>query len=60
MLQPSDLMAFVSVTDLDRGRDFYEQTLGLRVVEQNAYACVLDANGTMLRLTAAPKIATPG
>jgi catechol 2,3-dioxygenase-like lactoylglutathione lyase family enzyme len=60
MLQSSHIVAFVSATDLDRGRDFYEHTLGLRVIEQNAYACVLDANGTMLRLTAAPRVATPG
>jgi catechol 2,3-dioxygenase-like lactoylglutathione lyase family enzyme len=60
MLQSSDIIAFVSATDLDRGRAFYERTLGLRVIEQNAYACVLDANGTMLRLTAVPRVAAPG
>jgi catechol 2,3-dioxygenase-like lactoylglutathione lyase family enzyme len=60
MLRSSDVVAFVSATDLGRGREFYEGTLGLPVIEQNAYACVLDANGTMLRLTAAPKVATPG
>jgi catechol 2,3-dioxygenase-like lactoylglutathione lyase family enzyme len=60
MLQSSDIIAFVSATDLDRGRTFYERTLGLRVIEQNAYACVLDANGTMLRLTAVPRVAAPG
>ena len=60
MLQSSDVIAFVSATDLDRARDFYQHTLSLHVVEQNAYACVLDANGTMLRLTAAPRVGTPG
>jgi catechol 2,3-dioxygenase-like lactoylglutathione lyase family enzyme len=60
MLQSSDIIAFVSAMDLDRGRGFYEHTLGLRVIEQDAYACVLDANGTMVRLTAAATVATPG
>lgn len=60
MLRSGDVIAFVSAVDLDRGREFYERTLGLPVVEQNAYACVFDANGTMLRLTAAPAVATPG
>lgn len=60
MLQSSDVIAFVSTTDLARGREFYEGRLGLRVVEQNDFACVLDANGTMLRLTAAGAVATPG
>jgi len=60
MLHSSDVIAFVSTTDLGRGRAFYEQTLGLRVVEQNDFACVLDAHGTMLRLTASGSVATPG
>jgi catechol 2,3-dioxygenase-like lactoylglutathione lyase family enzyme len=60
MLQSSAVIAFVSTTDLDRGREFYERTLGLRVVEQNDFACVIDAHGTMLRLTAAGSVATPG
>jgi len=60
MLQSSDVIAFVPATDLDRGREFYERTLGLRVIEQNSFACVLDANGTMLRVTAVAKVANPG
>ena len=60
MLQSSDVVAFVSTTDLDRGRDFYERVLGLRVIARNSFACVFDANGTMLRLTASATVATPG
>jgi catechol 2,3-dioxygenase-like lactoylglutathione lyase family enzyme len=33
MLESSDVIAFVPVADLDRGRDFYEHTLGLRVID---------------------------
>jgi len=60
MLESSDLVAFVAATDLGRARAFYEQTLGLPVVEQHDFACVLDANGTTLRVTAVPEVARPG
>src|SRR5580692_1118200 len=60
VLESSDLVAFVAATDLGRARAFYEQTLGLPVVEHNDFACVLDAHGTMLRVTAVPKVAQPG
>jgi len=60
MLESSDLVAFVAATDLGRARVFYEQKLGLRVLEHNHFACVLDANGTMLRVTAVPEVARAG
>jgi catechol 2,3-dioxygenase-like lactoylglutathione lyase family enzyme len=60
MLESSDLVAFAATTDPARARAFYEQLLGLRVVEQNDFACVLDAHGTMLRITTVPAVATPG
>jgi len=60
MLESSDLVAFVAATDLRRARTFYEQTLGLPVLEQNDFACVLDAHGTMLRVTAVPEVARGG
>jgi catechol 2,3-dioxygenase-like lactoylglutathione lyase family enzyme len=60
MLQSSSLIAFAGATDLARARAFYEHTLGLRVVEQNDLACVFDANGTMLRITAVSEISIPG
>jgi len=60
MLESADVVAFAGATDLDRARIFYEQTLGLPVAEQNDFACVLDANGTMLRITAVPEVSRPG
>jgi catechol 2,3-dioxygenase-like lactoylglutathione lyase family enzyme len=51
MLATSDIVALVGTTDLARARQFYEQVLGLPVVEQNDFACVLNANGVMLRVT---------
>ena len=60
MLATSDMIAFAPTTDLARARYFYEHVLGLRVADENAYACVLDAHGTMLRVTAVAEVAHPG
>jgi catechol 2,3-dioxygenase-like lactoylglutathione lyase family enzyme len=51
MLNDSKLIAFVAVTDIDRAMHFYSDTLGLPVVDCTGEYCVLDANGTTLRLT---------
>src|SRR2546430_2533016 len=60
MLGSSDLIAFVSATSLSRARAFYEQTLGLPVVGHTDFACVFDANGTMLRVTAVSEVSRTG
>ena len=60
MLATSDVIAFAPTTDLARARSFYEAALGLSVVDENAYACVFDAHGTMLRITAVAEVAHPG
>jgi catechol 2,3-dioxygenase-like lactoylglutathione lyase family enzyme len=60
MLQAGDVIAFAASADLRQARAFYEQVLGLRVIEQNDFACVFDANGTMLRVTAVAEVARPG
>ena len=60
MLEASDVIAFAASADLRQARAFYEQVLGLRVIEQNDFACVFDANGTMLRVTAVAEVARPG
>ena len=57
MTQPSilgaaKLVAFVPTTDPAKARAFYEDVLGLRLVEDaKPFALVFDANGTMLRVT---------
>ncbi len=51
MLDSRPLMAFVPVGDLGAARSFYADILGLGVTEETPYAVVLDAAGTMLRLT---------
>lgn len=60
MLETSEVIAFVGSADLGQARAFYEQTLRLRVVEHNDFACVFDANGTMLRVTAVAGAARVG
>jgi catechol 2,3-dioxygenase-like lactoylglutathione lyase family enzyme len=60
MLERSDVIAFAAATDLDRARAFYEDVLGLPVTERNNFACVVDAHGTMLRITAVPEVARAG
>ena len=60
MLTTNDVIAFSATTDLARARTFYEGVLGLHVVDENAFACVFDANGTMLRVTAVAQVARPG
>lgn len=60
MLESSELIAFAATTDLRRAREFYEQVLGLAVTEDTDIACVFDAHGTMLRVTAVPEVARPG
>jgi catechol 2,3-dioxygenase-like lactoylglutathione lyase family enzyme len=58
MLGSSDLVAFVATADLERARDFYGGTLGLRLTEETPFACVFDANGTVLRVTPVGELAS--
>jgi catechol 2,3-dioxygenase-like lactoylglutathione lyase family enzyme len=60
MLGSSEVIAFAGSADLGRARVFYEQVLGLPVIEQNDFACAFDANGTMLRVTAVGETARAG
>ncbi len=56
MLGAQQLVAFVSTVDAQRAQAFYRDALGLRVISQDEYALVFDANGTPLRVTIAPKV----
>ena len=55
MLADAAFIGFIPVRDLVIARAFYEGTLGLRVVDDTPFALVLDAGGTMLRVTPAPE-----
>jgi predicted enzyme related to lactoylglutathione lyase len=54
-LSGADLVAFVASTDTARSRAFYEGVLGLAVLDDDGFACVVDAHGTMVRITAVPE-----
>jgi catechol 2,3-dioxygenase-like lactoylglutathione lyase family enzyme len=51
-------IGFIPVRDLAAARAFYEGTLGLRVTDDTPFALVLDAGGTMLRVTLVPGLET--
>jgi catechol 2,3-dioxygenase-like lactoylglutathione lyase family enzyme len=50
MLGQADVIAFVATSNPERARAFYEGTLGLRLVSEDAFAIVFDTNGVMLRV----------
>ena len=50
MLATSNLIAFIASQDRTQARSFYQEKLGLRLVSEDPFACVFDANGIMLRL----------
>jgi len=50
MLSSHNLIAFLAVTSADSARAFYRDKLGLRLVSEDRFALVFDANGTMLRV----------
>jgi catechol 2,3-dioxygenase-like lactoylglutathione lyase family enzyme len=52
-----NIIAFASIVDVARARDFYRDTLGLRLImEEPPFALVFDANGIMLRLGMAKEL----
>jgi catechol 2,3-dioxygenase-like lactoylglutathione lyase family enzyme len=50
MLSSRPIVAFIPTTDFDRARRFYRDTLGLKLVSEDGFALVFDANGIMLRV----------
>ena len=52
MLNSSDLVAFIGVSDLERARQFYAGTLELTLRDEMPFALVAQVGGTMLRITA--------
>jgi catechol 2,3-dioxygenase-like lactoylglutathione lyase family enzyme len=56
MLGEAAYVGFIPVRDTSQARRFYEGTLGLRVLEDTPFALVVDAHGTMLRITPVPEL----
>ena len=51
MAPPGDIIALLVTTQPDEAREFYEQKLGLPLIEDEQFALVFDVNGIMLRVT---------
>jgi catechol 2,3-dioxygenase-like lactoylglutathione lyase family enzyme len=50
MLNQAKVISFVATRQPALARKFYEETLGLKLVADEPFAVVFDANGTMLRV----------
>jgi len=51
------IVGFISIVDVARAKEFYRDTLGLRLVsEEPPFALVFEANGIMLRLGMAKEL----
>ena len=50
MLGSCEVIAFGATAQPDKAKEFYETILGLRLLSDEAFALVFDANGTMLRI----------
>ncbi len=50
MARLKSLVAFIPTRDADRAREFYTQAVGLRFVQDDGFALVMDFNGTMVRI----------
>src|ERR1700721_3719282 len=56
-LSQYNIIGFVTIVDVARAKEFYGNTLGLRLInEEPPFALVFDANGIMLRLGMAKEI----
>jgi catechol 2,3-dioxygenase-like lactoylglutathione lyase family enzyme len=55
MLGSAKILAFVPTRDAAKARAFYEGVLGLRFVNDDGFAMVLDSNGIMVRVAKAPE-----
>ncbi|HSR07507.1 MAG TPA: VOC family protein [Bryobacteraceae bacterium] len=50
MLASAKVVAFLATGDAARAKAFYGEVLGLRLLSEDAFAVVFDANGTTLRV----------
>ena len=56
MLRSEEIICFVATRNPVKARKFYEDTLGLKMVSDEPFALVFDANGTMLRVSKVEKL----
>jgi catechol 2,3-dioxygenase-like lactoylglutathione lyase family enzyme len=55
-LDSAKLVAFVTVGSAARARAFYRDVLGLKLISEDNFALVFDANGTTLRVAIAERV----
>ncbi|HKD79840.1 MAG TPA: VOC family protein [Candidatus Angelobacter sp.] len=60
MLSTSKLVAFVPIRDSARSRPFYEGVLGLRFIDENPFALLMESNGVRVRLAKTPNFTPAG
>ncbi len=51
LLGARNIVAFVATRSPERAKKFYRETLGLRLLSEDPFAVVFDANGIMLRVS---------
>jgi catechol 2,3-dioxygenase-like lactoylglutathione lyase family enzyme len=56
MLKGAPLVGFISTTDMDRSRAFYEGVLGLEVQGFDGFAMTMDVDGNMVRIVKPPQM----
>ena len=59
MLNSSKLVGFVATTKPEEAKVFYEQSLGLQLVEESAFALVFASGSNMVRIQKVQALATP-
>ncbi len=59
MLNKSKVVTFVATSRPESAKIFYEKTLGLRLLADDDFAIVFDANGVMLRIQKIEKHTPP-
>jgi catechol 2,3-dioxygenase-like lactoylglutathione lyase family enzyme len=50
MLKSAKIVAFIQVTDREKAKRFYVDTLGLKLVSEDPFALVVDSNDTRIRI----------
>jgi catechol 2,3-dioxygenase-like lactoylglutathione lyase family enzyme len=60
LLNSSKLIGFIATRDAARAKAFYAEKLGLRLISEDPFAVVFDANGNMLRVTPVREMALAG
>ena len=53
----SKLVGFVATRDQVRAKAFYQDVLGLKLISEDQFATIFDANGTTLRVTPVRELA---